>query len=126
LEQFRYQSTFTKKKDINQNIQNHTTSFHFFIVSRLPRLSSAFLALAEKLSVDKVFDKFEALGLTCTINKIFELLPAPMKVCQNTGTNRGQRSHYASASNGGAEALHSQKTTLFSTTKVHFVWGKRS
>ena len=115
-----------KKKDINQNIQNHTTSFHFFIVSRLPRLSSAFRALAEKLSVDKVLDKFEALGLTCTINKIFELLPAPMKVCQNTGTNRGQRSHYASASNGGAEALHSQKTTLFSTTKVHFVWGKRS
>ena len=111
--------------DINQNIQNHTTSFHFFIVSRLPRLSSAFLALAEKLSVDKVFDKFEALGLTCTINKIFELLPAPMKVCQNTGTNRGQRSHYASASNGGAEALHSQKKTLFSTTKVHFIWGKK-
>ena len=111
--------------DINQNIQNHTTSFHFFIVSRLPRLSSAFRALAEKLSVDKVLDKFEALGLTCTINKIFELLPAPMKVCQNTGTNRGQRSHYASASNGGAEALHSQKTTLFSTTKVHFIWGKK-
>jgi hypothetical protein len=60
---------------------NHTTSFHFFIVSRFPRLSSAFLALAEKLSVDKVLDKFEALGLTCTISKIFELLPAPMKVC---------------------------------------------
>jgi len=121
LEQFRYQSTFTKKKDINQNIQNHTTSFHFFIVSRLPRLSSAFRALAEKLSVDKVLDKFEALGLTCTINKIFELLPAPMKVCQNIGTNRRQGLHYAFASNGGAEALHSQKKTLFSTTKVHFI-----
>jgi len=125
LEQFRYQSTFTKKKDINQNIQNHTTSFHFFIVSRLPRLSSAFRALAEKLSVDKVLDKFEALGLTCTINKIFELLPAPMKVCQNIGTNRRQGLHYAFASNGGAEALHSQKKTLFSTTKVHFIWGKK-
>ena len=114
-----------KKKDINQNIQNHTTSFHFFIVSRLPRLSSAFCALAEKLSVDKVLDKFEALGLTCTINKIFELLPAPMKVCQNIGTNRRQGLHYAFASNGGAEALHSQKKTLFSTTKVHFIWGKK-
>jgi hypothetical protein len=79
----------------------------------LPRLSSAFLALAEKLSVDKVLDKFEALGLTCTINKIFELLPAPMKECQNTCANRGQRLHYASASNEGAEALHSQKKTVF-------------
>lgn len=57
--------------------QNHTTSFHFLIVSRFPRLSSAFFALAEKLSVDKVLDKFEALGLTCTISKVFELLPAP-------------------------------------------------
>jgi hypothetical protein len=59
--------------------QTHTTSLHFLIVSRFPRLSSAFLALEEKLSVDRVLDKFEALGLTCTTNKIFELLPAQMK-----------------------------------------------
>jgi hypothetical protein len=54
------------------------------IVSRFPRLNSAFLALAEKLSVEKVLDKFEALGLTCTINNVFELLPAPMKAGKKT------------------------------------------
>jgi hypothetical protein len=80
------------------NPYGHTTSLHFLIVSRFPRLSSAFLALEEKLSVDKVLDKFEALGLTCTTNKIFELLPARTNECKTKNGRRWKLAYSLTAS----------------------------
>lgn len=53
-----------------------TISLHFLIVSRFPRLSVAFLALAEKLREDNVSVKFEAFGQTLTIRSVFALSPA--------------------------------------------------
>lgn len=56
-----------------------TISLHFLIVSRFPRLSVAFLALAEKLREDNVSDKFEAFGQTLTIRRVFALSPAKIR-----------------------------------------------
>jgi len=56
-----------------------TTSLHFLIVSWFPRLNVEFRALAEKLTDDNVSDKFEILGHTFTIIKVFELPPANIK-----------------------------------------------
>jgi len=53
-----------------------TTSLHFFIVSRFPRLKTEFRALAEKFRDINVSDKFETLGQTFTIVRVFELPPA--------------------------------------------------
>lgn len=53
-----------------------TISLHFLIVSRLPRLSTALLALAEKLRDDNVSDKFEAFGQILTIITVFAFPPA--------------------------------------------------
>lgn len=57
-----------------------TTSLHFLMVSLFPRLSSAFLALAEKLRVDSVLGKFKAFGHKWAINNVFEPLPAASKM----------------------------------------------
>lgn len=56
-----------------------TTSLHFLIVSRFPRLSTAFRALAEKLRDASVSDKFTELGHTLTIIKVFEFPPAEIQ-----------------------------------------------
>lgn len=57
-----------------------TTSLHFFIVSLFPRLSTAFRALAEKLRDDNVSDKFDRLGHTLTIIKVFVLPPTERRI----------------------------------------------
>ena len=46
------------------------------MVSRFPRLSTAFRALAEKFKDDSVSDRFEAFGHRWTIINVFEFPPA--------------------------------------------------
>lgn len=53
-----------------------TISFHFFIVSRFPRLNVALRALAEKLRDDRVSDILGLLGQMLTIINVIELPPA--------------------------------------------------
>lgn len=64
-----------KQQKIDKDERKLTISLHFFIVSRFPRLRTAFRALAEKLSDDNVSDKFEAFGQTLRIIKVFEVPP---------------------------------------------------
>jgi len=56
-------------------MEEHTTSLHFLIVSRFPRLKTEFRALAQKLRDSNVSDKFEEFGHTFTIIRVFELPP---------------------------------------------------
>lgn len=65
----------TKYNDRKSDIEEHTTSLHFFIVSLLPRLSVEFRALAAKLRDDTISAKFDLFGFTLTIIRDFELPP---------------------------------------------------
>lgn len=60
-------------------MEEHTTSLHFLIVSRFPRLKTELRALAEKLRDSNVSDKFEEFGHTFTIIRDFELPPKTWK-----------------------------------------------
>lgn len=62
--------------DIYCKIKVHTTSRHFLIVSRFPRLNSALLDLAEKFKDDNVSDMVDWLGQMLTITKVLEPPPA--------------------------------------------------
>jgi len=63
----------------NGVMEELTTSLHFLIVSRFPRLNTEFRALAEKLRDSNVSDKFEEFGHTFTIIRVFELPPKTSK-----------------------------------------------
>jgi len=67
------------KKIERRNEKELTTSLHFLIVSRFPRLNIEFRALAEKLRDDNVLDKFETFGHTFTISRVFKLPPTHIK-----------------------------------------------
>lgn len=63
----------------NEIKEELTTSLHFLIVSRFPRLNTEFRALEEKLRDSNVSDKFETFGHTFTIITVFELPPTNIK-----------------------------------------------
>lgn len=68
--------SLTKEECIMEEL---TTSLHFLIVSRFPRLNTEFRALVEKLRESNVSDKFEEFGHTFTIIRVFELPPKTLK-----------------------------------------------
>lgn len=85
---FKKKSLKKKKEEAKRTIASHknksmtdefTTSLHFLMVSRFPRLSSAFRALAAKLREDMVSDRLEILGQMVTIINVFALPPEKQK-----------------------------------------------